>query len=263
VKKVNSAWENIQTKDRFQQDYQNERRLQQEKCQYWTELLEKMRKENRKRVRAIQTLVEPLEEEMKNRLELQDRHEKSRRLQQKELLDKFQRLRVESKQEQKKRQEEIQAALEKDKKIRQIHNRTRVHLRKKEYEQKMETMKELERKREEDRQARNDLLEKTKEKVDIAYNPANIVQDTHSSFVRSIEIQQLIQMQDGDAQKAVKFFQERYSFSAETLWKDSRVRLEAKLREAGLIDNSYARHVLQAMQPKEKPHLLSQIRFDD
>jgi len=61
----------------------------------------------------------------------------------------------------------------------------------------------------------------------------------------------------------VRLFREVYSFSADTILKDRRVRIEAKLREAGLLDSSYARQVLMAMQPKTRPHLASQIKFDD
>ena len=61
----------------------------------------------------------------------------------------------------------------------------------------------------------------------------------------------------------IKLFRDVYSFTAESILKDRRVRVEAKLREAGLMDSSYARQVLSAMQPKFKPHLTSQIKFDD
>ena len=68
---------------------------------------------------------------------------------------------------------------------------------------------------------------------------------------------------DKTEEDMVKFFREQYSFSAESVWADRRVKVEAKLREAGLIASSYARQVLMAMQPSEKPHLATQIKFDD
>jgi len=70
-------------------------------------------------------------------------------------------------------------------------------------------------------------------------------------------------IEEGEKEAIVKFFHEMYSFSSETVWADRRVRLESKLRESGLIDKSYARQVLLSMQPKPKPHLASQIKFQD
>lgn len=269
VKKINAAWDDIQKKQKVMEDFQQERKAQQEKCQYWTDLLEKMRKENQKRIRQIQTLVEPLEEQLRHKQRVKEKQEKGRRLEQKQLIEKFHKLKLEEEEEHKRRQEEIQAALEKDRKIRQIHNRTRVHMRKREFEMKREHWRNLERQKEEDVRRRQDILEKTKEKVEIDYHPVSVLQDTHASLVRSHEIQSLINFRDpwtvgGSApEETVKFFQERYSFSAETLWKDTRVRLESKLREAGLIDSSYARQMLLSMQPQQKQHLQSQIKLDE
>lgn len=266
VKKVNAAWEDIQKREQQKEEWSKEKKVQQVKCQKWTELLEKMRNDNRRKIRTIQTMVEPLEEQMRRQQKVKKEIEKSRRQEQKEMLTRFQRMKMENGEEEKRHREEIQVKLEKDLKLRQIQNRARVHLRRQEFQDKKESEKEAERRKEEERQRRLDILERTKEKVDIDYHPANVLSETHSSLVRSHEIQSLINLRDGggaEKEETVKFFRERYSFSAETLWKDTRVRLEAKLREAGLIGNSYARHVLLAMQPKEKPHLKSQIKFDD
>jgi hypothetical protein len=70
-------------------------------------------------------------------------------------------------------------------------------------------------------------------------------------------------LNDPEEEGMIRLFQECYSFTAETIMKDRRVRLESKLREAGLMGSSYARQVLSAMQPRVKPHLASQIKFDD
>lgn len=58
-------------------------------------------------------------------------------------------------------------------------------------------------------------------------------------------------------------FRDCYSFSAETVLKDRRLRFQAKLKEAGLQDSAYARQILMAMEPKAKPHLQSQLKFDN
>lgn len=263
VKRVNAAWDDIQRQEARREEWSKEKKDQLEKCQYWTNLLETMRKENRRKIRTISALVEPLEEQMRRQQKVKQEQERNRRLEQKEVLERLQRLRVENEEEEKRNREEIQMKLEKDRKMRQIHNRARVHLRRQEYQEKKESEKEAERRKEEERQQREEILERTKEPVNIDWNPWNVLSDTHASLVRSHEIQHLISIRDHEEEAARRFFQERYSFSAETLWKDTRVRLEAKLREAGLIGNSYARHVLLAMQPKDKPHLQSQIKFDE
>lgn len=263
VKKVNLAWEDIQRQEQRKEEWAREKKLQQEKCQMWVDLLEKMRNENRAKVRAISSLVEPLEEEQRRQQKAKEDQERIRRMEQKQLLEKFQRIKLEHDEEEKRHQEEIQEKLEKDKRIRKIQNMARVHLRHQEWREKKEYEKEIDRRKREDQRIREEILERSKEKVNVSWAPWNILNDTHASLVRSHEIQTLISIKNREEEEAVKFFQERYSFSAETLWKDSRVRLESKLRDAGLIGNSYARNVLLAMQPKEKPHLKSNIKFNN
>lgn len=70
---------------------------------------------------------------------------------------------------------------------------------------------------------------------------------------------------DEEEDEMVAFFRSRYnnSFSSEKVLRDRRNRVENKLREAGLLGNDYARQVLLAMEPKPKPHLLSNIQFKE
>jgi len=62
-------------------------------------------------------------------------------------------------------------------------------------------------------------------------------------------------------EKMASIFRDSYSFSAESVLKDRRLRFQAKLKEAGLMDSAYARQVLMAMEPQPKPHLQSQVKF--
>ncbi|CAL8070379.1 unnamed protein product [Orchesella dallaii] len=158
------------------------------------------------------------------------------------------------------RKEEEEATKEKERRLKSAQNQVRVDIRKKAFEMKRVVAQELERQQAREKEERMTKLEKMKEKVEIDYHPANVLNDTHASLLRGHEIQSLLRSREEN--ETVNFFRERYSFSAETLWKDARVRLETKLREAGLIDKSYARHVLLAMQPQPKPHLKSNIKFE-
>ncbi|ODM97266.1 hypothetical protein Ocin01_09415 [Orchesella cincta] len=260
MKKINGAWEDIQHQQQRRNELESEKRLQKEKCHYWMTKLEEIRLENQKKIRTIDVLMKPLEEQQKQKQLLQEKQERSRRYKQKHLVDKFRQMKIESLEAFQQRREEMDAAEEKEKRLRLVKNQVRVDLRKEAFEMKRTAAKELARKQAQEEEERLANLEKTKEKVEIDYHPSNVLNDTHTSLVRCHEIQSLLNLHEND--ETVKFFRERYSFSAETLWKDTRVRLESKLREAGLIDNSYARHVLLAMQPQPKPHLKSNIKFE-
>ncbi|CAL8070375.1 unnamed protein product [Orchesella dallaii] len=65
VKKINGAWDDIRRKETKLNELEGEKRLQKEKCLYWMTKLEQLQLSNQKKIRTIDTLVKPMEEQMK------------------------------------------------------------------------------------------------------------------------------------------------------------------------------------------------------
>jgi len=258
--KINFAWDELHKKRVTKLEFNAKAKKQRELCFQWASIVEKMRKDKCAKIHRLEIIVEPFEK----RLEEQDRYKRlqeiRRRDEMKIEVNKFKTQKMEQKEENKKSEAIIQDMIQFQNKLSESYNRTRVDFRKYRQEEKLQTRKELEAMKEYEQMKKEELLEKTKEKVEIDYDPENVLQDTFSTLVRRNDIQ----MGKGSEEESiVRFFRERYSFSSETVWADRRVRVEAKLRDAGLIDSPYARQVLLAMNPKPKRHLSSQIAFDE
>ena len=262
AKKINYAWDQLNKK--YVENLEQRRMInkQRELCGYWSMLLDKHRQEKCERVKQLQIISEPLRRRRQAELQEQARCEAERRKLIQEHVAQFQR-----EKEKAKLRQSLKAELEREmaehlRLARGKINRVRVHCRRQERLKREKSRRDAEQARQAEQLARAAKLESIKEPVYIDYKPWNVISDTHVSAVRRFETLQALQDAHSEEQEMVKFFRESYSFSTESVMRDRRLRLEMKLRDAGLMESSYARQILQAMQPKPKPHLSTQIKFE-
>jgi hypothetical protein len=257
--KTNAAWSDLQTSKEKRLTLEIERKKQKERCKHWATLLDSMRKAKGLKVRRIAIMVEPFERAMEEREKARLELEAKKRLEQKRLVQDFKEKRKIRELQRLAEQQQLEHELERNKTLQAKYNHTRVLVRQFEHEKKQEHQRKLEKLKEQEKFLNAQLLEKTKHKVELDYDPSNLYAETYATKMRNHELQTWLQ--NPDEEEMIKFFRERYSFSTEEVCKDRRVRLEAKLRDAGLMNTTYARQVLAAMQPKPKPHLQSQIKL--
>jgi hypothetical protein len=262
--KTNSAWESLHKEKVKKLEKFLKLRKQKEICLEWAELLSKMRSEKNENVKKIQVVTEPFVKKIEENERLKAKRENDRKALVKHSAHVYKEKKMEEKLETLHMKQEVEEITKKMQHAQQKVNKSRVQIRKLEFEEKRKSKRATEEKVLEEKKKKAEQLEKTKNKVEIDYDPVNVWADTHATMVRRYEIQESVgkRKEENNDEEMVDFFRKRYSFAADTIWADRRVKVEAKLRDAGLMGSSYARQILQAMQPKERPHLKTNISFD-
>jgi hypothetical protein len=179
VYKLNEGWEVINKHVVKKKELDKERREQLQRCAYWKEQLEKLRIEKQQRIRRIQIMVEPFEKNLEAKEHNRLQEEWAKREFQRKLLEEYKKEQTETATQARKEREQLQVELDKNSRLQSKYNQTRVQIRQLNYKEKVGTQKELERLRLEEQQLRAELLEKTKERVEVDYHPTNVLADTH------------------------------------------------------------------------------------
>ncbi|CAG7826409.1 unnamed protein product [Allacma fusca] len=263
--KTNSAWENLHKGKVKKLEKFLKIRKQKEICSEWAALLTKMRAERSENVKKIRVVTEPFVKKLEDNEKQRLKREADRKAQVKSAAQSFKEKKLEEKLETLQIKQEVEELTKRMQQAQLKANKSRVEIRKSEFEEKLRAKRLMEEKEQEEKKRKAEQLEKIKNKVEIDYDPINVLADTHATMVRRYEIQesQSKKKEENNDEEMVDFFRKRYSFAADTIWADRRVKVEAKLRDAGLMGSSYARQILQAMQPGEKPHLKTNIIFDN
>ncbi|XP_013383818.1 coiled-coil domain-containing protein 148 [Lingula anatina] len=195
--------------------------------------------------------LEQQEEERKRKeqeelMKIEEEKEKKKRQEQKEKLNKYH---IQQEEEQRKRREDEQKRMEELKKILQeqaVHDKERVKFREEQILKKEIAKYEKEQDRLRDEEEREQRLEALREKVRpvVASDPERIWNDTEAWHSR------VTGDEDINIQKPLF---KMLGFSANQVASDPRVRLEQKLREAGIQGSDYGRLMMKQMKPPTQP----------
>lgn len=127
------------------------------------------------------------------------------------------------------------------------HHQRRVQLREELREQRLQQQQRLQEEVAGEQVQREQRLEAIRAEVrpEAERNPARLLADTQTSWAR----------RGGEQPEQPQADAANHSFWDSQLHQDRRTRLEARLREAGLLDTGYARDVLKSLVAEVKPHL--------
>ncbi len=209
----------ILKEEREQKDHENEEKQRQILMQLEQEQLKKEQREEVERAKAKLALLE--HKEKKRELEIQER-EKEVELE---------------------RERSIQQAIER------VHNKERVDHRKRELIQKDEERREKLKEQLEEKKRQEARLEKLRDEVKDRLGLDRVDRD----FDRLIKQTEGSLM--GEESASVRGFSVAHGYADNDLMKDIRFRLHVALCDAGMIDSSYAKSMLNQVKPAKQPRI--------
>ncbi|CAH1788049.1 unnamed protein product [Owenia fusiformis] len=190
-------------------------------------------------------LARQLEDEQEQQKVVSEREKKRRDKEKQEVLQ-FNKKRAEEREKaeaySRQRLEELKALMAEQAE----YDKERVKFREDQIQKKQEEIQELKEQAEGEKKLQEARLEALREQVrpNVEADPARVAQQTQAWFNRQVA-------EDNIVIKKPLF--EVNSFTAKQIGSDARVRLESKLREAGLHNTDYARSMLKQMQPPQAP----------
>lgn len=234
--------EELQQMAAINQDRQDEINQQlHEKIELWRE----------QKLEAMRIEAELEQQRLKNvekELELERQKEGKKRVAEKEKIQVYkEQLQKEHEMEEAQKRERL-AELRKAMAVQADHDKERVAFRQHLQNLKEEQMREEKLRLEEEEKERERRLEALREQVAIHVesDPVRMMQDTTSSKARmGIGVDQDINIQQPLFAMT--------TFSSDTVMADPRLKLEQALRQAGLHDNPYARHMISSTKPLKAP----------
>lgn len=185
-------------------------------------------------------------EELQKKMEEEQEKESKRREEDKKQIQKFQHEREEKIKQreeiEKRRLEEIKKALAEQ----AVYDRERIKYREQQIQRKIEERKFIQEEKDLEEQEKEYRLEMLREKVRVVAdsNPERMMAQTQAWQSKLKE--------DDDVYIQKPLF-DVHGFTAQQVTSDNRVRLEQKLREAGLHTSSYARQILKKVAPPQAP----------
>ncbi|XP_056007990.1 coiled-coil domain-containing protein 148-like isoform X2 [Ostrea edulis] len=216
------------------------------------ELYQKVRKWREQKLEAMmlqQKIDERNREEALEQHRLEEEREKKRRTHEKEQIQKFIDEKAEKRRQQAIRDQERMEELRRLMEEQMVVDKERVEYRKEQLDMKIEERKVKEEKKAEEEIEKERRLEALREQVRVIaeFDPVRMMQDTKAWQAKNSNNEE-----DEEINIQKPLF-EINTFNSKQITTDPRMRLEAKLREAGLHTSPYARQVLAAAPPPQPP----------
>lgn len=219
------------------------------------ELYEKVKEFREKKLEALeiqQKLDKMLEAERADKLRLENEREEQKRLQQKRNIQDYHERVSNQKQIEVEKTRKRLESLKNQLKEQAFHDQERIQFRKNLHEQRLNEhkIKKVEQQKEKEEKERRiqKLVEKVKPNVEA--DPARLVSFTEAELAR----RGIVNSDDAkDKYKDKKELFEIKTFTEKQLNADARLRIEARLRQAGLINSDYARAIVSNINPPRQP----------
>ncbi|KAK7110008.1 coiled-coil domain-containing protein 148-like [Littorina saxatilis] len=227
-------------------------------------LYQKVREWREKKVEAMQMEAELEAQHRKNmaqRMKAEEELEKKRRLKEKEKIQEFQAEKQRHQEQEEAELRERLEALKSDLAEQAVYDQERIHYRHDQLQEKLEVKRQEEEKKMEEEEEREQRLEALREQVRVVADsdPARTMQETKAWHAHHTEDE------DHEYINIQKPLFDMHSFTSKQITSDPRMRLENKLREAGLHNSEYARSILSTVKPLQAPRkdMLSTLQLKD
>ncbi|KAL3832074.1 hypothetical protein ACJMK2_023752 [Sinanodonta woodiana] len=212
-----------------------------QKVEYWRE-----QKYQEMLIKA--EMDEKRREEMVEHMKSAEERDKRKRQEEKQKIDSYLEIKHQKQHEREEDARQRLMAIQKLLKEQAILDQERIQFRAQQLEKKLEERKEKEDEKDKEMYYRQMRLEALREKVRVIAenNPERVLQETYAWHGHKTETE------DNSINIQKPLF-DVHGYSSNQITADPRLKLETKLREAGLHNTDYARHVMKMVPPPQQP----------